>query len=140
MEPLHFIEDKSIDVILSTLTLHYIKSWNLVMSEFNRILKRNGQLIISIHHPFMDFTVFNKENYFLTELLDDEWNTNNGKVKVQFYRRPLNAIITPIIDAGFTIERLLESMPIEEFKIAHPNTYDRLTKNPQFLFIRAKKH
>lgn len=34
----------------------------------------------------MDFTVFNKENYFLTELLDDEWNTNNGKVKVQFYR------------------------------------------------------
>lgn len=39
-EPLHFIEDKSIDVILSSLTLHYIKSWNLVMSEFNRILKR----------------------------------------------------------------------------------------------------
>jgi len=139
-EPLHFIEDKSIDIILSSLTLHYIKSWNLVMSEFNRILKRDGQLIISIHHPFMDFTVFNKENYFLTELLDDEWNTNNGKVKVQFYRRPLSAIITPIIDAGFTIERLLEPMPIEEFKIAHPNTYDRLTKNPQFLFIRAKKH
>lgn len=139
-EPLHFIEDKSIDVILSSLTLHYIKSWNLVMSEFNRTLKRDGQLIISIHHPFMDFTVFNKENYFLTELLDDEWNTNNGKVKVQFYRRPLSAIITPIIDAGFIIERLLEPMPIEEFKIAHPNTYDRLTKNPQFLFIRAKKH
>ena len=139
-ERLHFIEDESIDVILSSLTLHYIKNWNLVMSEFNRILKRDGQLIISIHHPFMDFTVFNKENYFLTELLDDEWNTNNGKVKVQFYRRPLSAIITPIIDAGFIIERLLEPMPIEEFKIAHPNTYDRLTKNPQFLFIRAKKH
>lgn len=139
-ERLHFIEDESIDVILSSLTLHYIKNWNLVMSEFNRILKRDGQLIISIHHPFMDFTVFNKENYFLTELLDDEWNTNNGKVKVQFYRRPLSAIITPIIDAGFIIERLLEPMPIEEFKIAHPNTYDRLTKSPQFLFIRAKKH
>lgn len=139
-EPLDFIEDESIDVILSSLTLHYIKNWNLVMSEFNRILKRDGQLIISIHHPFMDFTVFNKENYFLTELLYDEWNTNNGKIKVQFYRRPLSAIITPIIDAGFIIERLLEPMPIEEFKIAHPNTYDRLTKNPQFLFIRAKKH
>ena len=139
-EPLDFIEDESIDVILSSLTLHYIKNWNLVMSEFNRILKVDGQLIISIHHPFMDFTVFNKENYFLTELLDDEWNTNNGKVKVQFYRRPLSAIITPIIDAGFIIERLLEPMPIEEFKIEHPNTYDRLIKNPQFLFIRAKKH
>lgn len=139
-EPLNFIEDEYIDVILSSLTLHYIKNWNLVMSEFNRILKRDGQLIISIHHPFMDFTVFNKENYFLTELLDDEWNTNNGKVKVQFYRRPLSAIINPIIDAGFIIERLLEPMPAEEFKIVHPDIYDRLTKNPQFLFIRAKKY
>lgn len=70
-EPLNFIEDESIDIILSSLTLHYIKNWNLVMSEFNRILNSDGELIISIHHPFMDFRVFNRENYFLTELLDD---------------------------------------------------------------------
>jgi len=139
-EPLNFIEDESIDVVLSSLTLHYIKNWDVVMSEFNRILKKNGQLIISIHHPFMDFTVFNKENYFLTELLDDKWITNNGKVKVQFYRRPLSMIITSIIDSGFIIEKLLEPMPIEQFKIEQPNIYDRLTKKPQFLFIRAKKH
>ncbi|MCT4509566.1 MAG: class I SAM-dependent methyltransferase [Tepidibacter sp.] len=138
-EPLHFIEDESIDIILSSLTLHYIKNWNVVMREFNRILKKDGQLVISIHHPFMDFTVFNKENYFLTELLDDEWNTNNGKVKVQFYRRPLSEIINSIIDAGFMIEKLLEPMPTEQFKIAQPNMYDRLTKNPQFLFITNRK-
>ena len=30
-------------------------------------------------------------------------------------------------------------MPTEQFKIEKPNTYDILTKNPQFLFIRAKK-
>lgn len=139
-EPLNFIEDESIDVILSSLTLHYIKNWDGVMSEFNRILKKNGQLVISIHHPFMDFTVFNKENYFLTELLDDEWKINKEKVKVQFYRRPLSMIITSIIDAGFIIEKLLEPMPIEQFKIEQPNIYDRLTKKPQFLFIRSKKH
>lgn len=139
-EPLNFIEDESIDVVLSSLTLHYIKNWDVVMSEFNRILKKDGQLIISIHHPFMDFTEFNKENYFLKELLYDEWNTNNGKVKVQFYRRPLSMIMTSIIDAGFIIEKLLEPMPIEQFKIEQPDIYDRLTKKPQFLFIRAKKH
>jgi hypothetical protein len=87
----------------------------------------------------MDYTVFNRENYFLTELLDDEWNTNNGKVKVQFYRRPLHKIISSVIDAGFEIEKLLEPMPIEQFKIESPKTYDKLTKKPQFLFIRAKK-
>lgn len=137
-EPLNFIEDKSLDIVLSSLTLHYIKNWEPVMCEFRRVLKKEGILVFSVHHPFMDFTAFKKENYFLSELLNDEWETSNGKVKVQFYRRPLNKIITSVIDAGFMIEKLLEPMPTEQFKIEQPDVYDRLTKRPQFLFIRAK--
>lgn len=137
--PLDFIEDKSIDIVLSSLTFHYIKNWDPVMGEFNRILKDGGQLIFSVHHPFMDFTVFNKENYFLTELLEEEWSTINGKVKVQFYRRPLSDIIASVTSSGFVVEKLLEPMPTEQFRIERPDTYDILTKRPQFLFIRAKK-
>lgn len=138
-DPLNFIKDESIDIVLSSLTLHYIKNWEVVMSEFYRILKKSGYFVFSVHHPFMDFTEFNKDNYFLTELLDDEWETNKGKVKVQFYRRPLSEIITPVIDAGFTIEKLLEPMPIEQFKIEQPEAYDRLTQKPQFIFFRTRK-
>lgn len=138
-EPLSFIQDESIDVVVSSLTLHYIKNWDIVMSEFNRILKKNGQLVFSVHHPFMDFTVFNKENYFSTEIIDDEWETHKGNVKVQFYRRPLNKIVSPVIENGFIIEKLLEPMPIEQFRIEHPELYDKLTKRPQFLFFRAIK-
>lgn len=137
--PLDFIEDQSLDIVLSSLTLHYLKDWNKVMSEFNRVLKDAGQLVFSVHHPFMDFADFNRENYFLTELLEDEWRTYNGKVKVEFYRRPLHEIIMPLLDAGFTIEKLLEPMPTEEFKNTQPNIYERLSRRPQFLFIRAKK-
>lgn len=136
---LDFIEDNSQDIIVSSLVLHYIKEWKHLMNEFNRVLKKEGQLIFSVHHPFMDFTYFKRENYFLTELLNDEWQTNDRKVKVQFYRRPLNQIIAPVINTGFIIDKLLEPMPTEQFKINQPNTYDRLTKKPQFLFIRAKK-
>lgn len=110
------------------------------MSEFNRILKSSGTFVFSVHHPFMDFTVFNRENYFFTELLEDEWDTTNGKIKVQFYRRPLNEIINPVINAGFTIDKILEPMPTEQFKIKNPRSYEKLTKKPQFLFIRAEKH
>lgn len=138
-EPLSFIKDKSIDVVLSSLTLHYLKSWDIVMSEFYRILKEKGTLVFSVHHPFMDFTFFEKENYFLTELIDDEWSTSQGKVKVQFYRRPLSKVINSVIDAGFIIDKILEPMPIEQFKVELPEVYDKLTKNPQFLFIRARK-
>jgi len=111
----------------------------VVLSEFNRILKEDGQLIISVHHPFMDFTAFNRENYFLTELLNDEWMIYDEKVKVQFYRRPLSAIMNAIIDAGFIVEKVLEPMPTEQFRQAEPIQYERLTKKPQFIFIRVRK-
>lgn len=138
-EPLSFLQNESFEIVLSSLTLHYIKDWDLVMNEFNRVLKKDGQLIISVHHPFMDFTVFNRENYFLTELLYDEWDTDYGKVKVEFYRRPISEIMNSIISPGFIIEKVLEPMPTEQFKINEPEKYDRLTKKPQFLFIRARK-
>lgn len=67
-EPLNFIYDEQFDIVLASLTLHYLKNWDMIMDEFNRILKESGILIFSVHHPFMDFTVFNRENYFLTEL------------------------------------------------------------------------
>ncbi len=138
-EPLDFIQDESMDIVLSSLALHYLKDWNPVMREFNRILKKEGELVFSVHHPFMDFTVFKRENYFMTELLDDEWDTHKGKVKVQFYRRPLSKIIAAVIEAGFVMGKLLEPMPTEQFKMEQPKVYDRLTKNPQFLFIKARK-
>jgi len=137
--PLSFIEDESLDIILSSLTLHYIRNWEVPRTEFIRILKSAGILVFSIHHPFMDFTFFKKENYFLTELLNDEWETPKGKVKVQFYRRPLNKIISSVIDAGFIIEKLLEPMPTEKFKELKPQVYEKLTNKPHFLFIRARK-
>lgn len=139
-EPLNFLKGESMDIILSSLTLHYVRDWNLVMTEFNRILKPLGSFIFSVHHPFMDFTAFNRENYFLTEIIEDEWETNMGKVKVQFYRRPLSKIISSVIEAGFTIEKLIEPMPTEKFKELHPAVYEKLTQKPQFLFLRARKN
>jgi SAM-dependent methyltransferase len=105
-EPLDFVQDQTFDLILSSLTLHYLKDWTQVMAEFHRILKVDGQFVFSVHHPFMDFTIFNREDYFQTELLDDEWNTSRGKVKVQFYRRPLHRIISSVLDAGFIISQV----------------------------------
>ena len=77
--------------------------------------------------------------FFLILMKRFKWTTNEGKVKVQFYRRPLSKIVQAVIDGGFTIEKLLESMPTEEFKKEQPKTFDRLTKEAQFLFVRAVK-
>src|SRR6056297_659080 len=135
-EPLDFLNRNSFDIVLSSLTLHYLKNWDPVMKEFNRILKKNGCLIFSCHHPFMDYTYFNRDNYFETALLEDEWDTNEGPVKVEFYRRPLKDIISPVTENGFQIDILDEPIPTEKFKKTNPVSYKNLLKKPQFLFVR----
>ena len=40
---------------------------------------------------------------------------------------------------GFIIERILEPQPTEDFKHANPKGYERHTKHPLFLVIRARK-
>ncbi|MBS3811824.1 MAG: class I SAM-dependent methyltransferase [Halanaerobiales bacterium] len=138
-KPLDFLKDKQFDIVLSSLTLHYILDLYSVMEEFYRILKKSGAFVFSVHHPFMDFSYFNSDNYFSTELLTDYWQTPMGKQKVQFYRRPLSKIILPLLQSGFNIDKLLEPMPTEKFKIEDSKTYKKICKNPQFLFIRAIK-
>lgn len=137
--PLDYLQDESIAVILSSLTLHYIRDWDHVFREFYRVLAPLGYLVFSVHHPFMDFTRFKRENYFSTEIIEDVWSTHQGMVEVQFYRRPLKEIVNPLLQGGFLLEALEEPMPTEEFHREMPEVYDRLTKNPTFLFIRARK-
>ena len=138
-EPLDFLEDKSIDIIISSLTLHYLKDWDNVMKEFERILVEEGYLVFSVHHPFMDYSYFDCDDYFELKLLTDEWSTPEGEVEVQFYRRPLSEVIRPVTENGFVIDKITEPMPTERFKERQPKSYKRLQKEPQFLFVRARK-
>jgi SAM-dependent methyltransferase len=133
--PLGFADDEAFDVIVCPLTMHYLKNWRPAFCEFHRILKPQGVLVFSTHHPFMDWKLFNKEDYFALELLEDEWDVG----KVRFYRRPLTAMSEALNAAGFFIERLLEPQPTEDFRRVNAEGYERLMKNPWFLVIRARK-
>ncbi len=134
-QPLTFAENERFDLVLCPLVLHYLKDWLPTLREYQRILKPGGYLVFSTHHPFMDWKLFNRDNYFAIEQLEDEWKVG----KVQFYRRPLTAISAALQEAGFVIERLLEPQPDARFLHDHPEWTERLTKNPWFLFVRARK-
>jgi len=135
-QPLQFANDAEFDLVVSPLVMHYIKDWEPVLAEFQRILKPRGLLVFSTHHPFMDWKNFDRPDYFAVEKLDDVWKDVG---EIQFYRRPLTAMSAALFNSGFVIERLLEPQVTEAFRQAAPESYERLMKNPWFLVIRARK-
>jgi SAM-dependent methyltransferase len=135
-EPLTFAANEEFDIVVCPLVLHYLRDWQPVLRELNRVLKPVGVLVFSTHHPFMDWQVFKTANYFAIELLKDEWEDVG---KVDYYRRPLTVITEDLHSAGFLIERLLEPQPTDDFKRVNPGSYERLTRTPWFLFIRARR-
>ncbi len=134
-QPLDFAQTSSFDLVLCPLVLHYLKDWQAAFAELHRVLKPQGILLFSTHHPFSDWQTFQTEDYFSVDLLEDEWDIG----KVQFYRRPLTQISQDLQAAGFLIDRILEPQPTESFRQARPDWYERLMKSPWFLLIRAKK-
>lgn len=134
-EPLHFATEATFDIVLCPLVLHYIRDWTAVFREFHRVLRPDGCLLFSTHHPFMDWQEFQREDYFATELLTDEWDVGT----VTFYRRPLSAMIAALAEAGFWVERLVEPQPTEEYRQAKPGWYEKLMRCPWFLIIRARR-
>nr|WP_224752506.1 class I SAM-dependent methyltransferase [Metabacillus arenae] len=129
--------DHEFDIIVSSLTLHYLKDWENTFTEFQRVLKPNGMFLFSTHHPFMDFTRFNCDNYFQKNLLIDKWNKPGITIDVQFYRRALQDIIS-VTSHFFSIEKLIEPQPEEAFKEKNPDSYHYLMTNPHFLIIQAR--
>ena len=134
-EPLAFLDDASMDLVVAPLVLHYLKDWLPPLQEFHRALKPGGLLVFSTHHPFMDFTEFEFEDYFGIQYIEDEWEIGT----MTYYRRPLTKISEDLEAAGFVIERLLEPMPTEAFREVHPRGYEKLSTNPWFLFVRARR-
>jgi SAM-dependent methyltransferase len=137
-QPLTFAPDGAFDLVLSTLALDFVADWDAVFGEFHRVLAPQGQLVFSVNHPFYDAVDFATENYFATEAVTVTYGSL-GEVGVPTWRRPLSAIIAPLLLASFTLERLLEPEPTEAFRATDPERAAALRHRPMFLCISARK-
>jgi SAM-dependent methyltransferase len=138
-EPLGFLDDGTFDMVLCSLVLDYVKDWDGLFNEFNRVLKGFGLLVFSAGHPFLGHRLHTETSYYETAQVEDAWTGFGVEVNVPYYRRPLSAMLTPLLDAGFTLEEILEPQPGEDMKAADPKAYERWMEMPGFICIRARK-
>ncbi len=136
---LNFIEDNSIDVIICSLVLQYIKDWTLIMSEFYRTMSVDGIIIASTHHPIMDYVLYKSDNYYDLKLVIDQWEGFDVDFTVKYYTRPLHKYIQPYIEAGFTLNEIFEPLPSYELMNKDLKAFNRLIQKPGFLFIVCRR-
>jgi len=131
-------DDESFDVIISSLTLHYIESWEHTFNEFQRVLKPGGLFLFSVHHPLTDIRLLEDPMYFSTQLIVDEWVKDGKTFTVPFYRRPLNEILNSTLE-HFELMQIIEPLPTSVFKERDPKRFDKLMKEPNFLIVEAAR-
>lgn len=135
-EPLDFLAANSFDGVVSALALGYVGDWDGAFSEFHRVLRPGGFLVFSTGHPLDQFPPENDEaeNYFEVEKLTKEW-----EVEVPYYRRPFSEILGPVLDNGFRLDEIVEPQPTERFRELRPERYEKESRYPVFLCVRATK-
>ncbi|MGL4337339.1 MAG: class I SAM-dependent methyltransferase [Turicibacter sp.] len=139
--PLTFIEPLSVDVVLSSLTLHYIKDWSVPIAEFNRILKPSGVIILSVQHPMEDYKISKNQIYYEKELVEYTWNGMPiaGSVNVPFYRRSFSEMLNTFSTHQFELLEVVEPRPLIEMADINLKSYESLKKKPAFICFKLAK-
>jgi SAM-dependent methyltransferase len=135
-QPLDFLSDRSFDVVVASLVMHYLHDWVAPLRELRRVLRPSGQLIISTHHPAADIELSRTGNYFDTELISDRWDLGGKVFDVQFWRRPFTDMFAAFERAGFRVLAFQEPQPVPECRELSPRAWEALTTKPAFAFFK----
>lgn len=157
MEDLAGYADGSFDLVYSSLTLHYSCDWRPILSQVARILAIGGTMLFSTHHPVKwgsevargDVDVFRMGyarpktgmpdvfgNYLGTRLIEDTWF---GDMKVQYFHRPLDAIMRDVLTSGLRIVDFVEPAPVAEAEHAAPGFWAIHSRIPLFIIFELRR-
>ena len=144
IEEMDFADDQ-FDVVLSSLTLHYLPSFEQIARKVSKCLKANGTFIFSVEHPL--FTAEGTQDWYYDERgeklhypLDHYFD--EGQRQAQFlgsavtkYHKTLTTYLDGLLTNGFQLQRIVEPTPPQEM-MDLPEMQDEL-RRPMMLIVSA---
>lgn len=142
--------DGSFDFIYSSLTFHYAKDWEGLLTGVNRVLIENGRLLFSAHNPEFwarfPATGISHENRRGTRAFERTVPLPGNITATYFNVADAAMIKDELENAGYEIERFFfpEIFPIEkEADVSERDAYLKLKSQneptPLFLVVKARK-
>lgn len=142
------VKDKSFDLVISSLALHYVKDFESICKKAYNILEKNGDFIFSVEHPIFisnekqdfEYTGDNEISHWpIDNYLDESIrHTNFLGEDVIKYHRTVETYINTIIKNGFIINEISELLALNDMVDENPYLINEL-KRPMFLLISASK-
>jgi SAM-dependent methyltransferase len=137
------------DLVVSSLAFHYVEDYASLMGRIAAWLTPGGHLVYSTEHPVFtarasddgwvrnpsgDPQAWAIDRYAIEGRREEHW-FRPGVVK---FHRTVSTLLTGLLDAGLSIERVVEPSPTDAALKDHPN-WEYELKRPTFLLIRAGK-
>jgi SAM-dependent methyltransferase len=130
------LDPQSVDGITCSLALHYLEDWLVPLRSFASLLRPGGWVVISLDHPFGPPLPSQRGGYFETEMVSDTWAKGDVEVTQHFWRRPLASVINAFADAGFLLDRVLETRPDQDAIHRFPQELAKAQDAPSFIVYR----
>jgi 2-polyprenyl-3-methyl-5-hydroxy-6-metoxy-1,4-benzoquinol methylase len=137
------------DLVVSSLAFHYVEDYPALVGRIARWLTPGGVLVFSTEHPI--YTAGdpaegwaldehgNRKHWALDRYSEEGLREQNWIVKgVRKYHRTIATLLNALVDAGLSIERVLEPVPNDDDLRRRPDYIDE-RRRPTFLLVRARK-
>jgi SAM-dependent methyltransferase len=137
------------DLVVSSLAVHYVQDYRGLVRQIAGWLAPDGVLVYSTEHPIYTARLpgegwvlddagrrigWSIDHYADEGARQERWFVEG----VRKYHRTLGTLLNGLLDAGLTIERVLEPVPGEERLRRHPEDVDE-RRRPLFLLVRARR-
>lgn len=139
---------ESFDLVLSSLALHYVADFDVVLKKIHSCLKKGGSFVFSVEHPI--FTAYGTQDWYRDnngEIL--HFPVDNyfyeGKRTANFlgedvvkYHKTMTTYINGLLCNGFEIQSVVEPEPSQQMIDLNAQMKDEL-RRPMMLIISAIK-
>lgn len=138
----------SFDIVISSLTFHYLASFDDIVKKTARWLTERGDFVFSVEHPV--FTAFGTQDWYRDSdgnilhfpvdnyFSEDKREANFLGETVIKYHKTLTTYLNTLIQNCFEITGVVEPQPSEELLETVKGMKDEL-RRPMMLIVSAKK-
>jgi SAM-dependent methyltransferase len=134
------------DLAYSALTLHYLSDLPRILATVHRALRPDGTLVLTVEHPVYtaptslafvevdDRRVWPLDRYGEEGARQRDWLA----ASVRKQHRTFGTWVNSLIDAGFTVRRVIDWRPSSEQVAAQPALAEEVDR-PMFLIVTAER-